>query len=145
MSELPVDPTVIARLGEISAQYGLDLIEYTAGSTTVRVTSDLSPVTVTGRPLQLASSQAAGEKLKSGGTPVFAPIMGVYYRSPSPGEPPFVEIGDHVSAGDPIGTIEAMKVFSEVISEVTGVVVAIPAENGKLVHAGDSLIVVEEA
>lgn len=145
MSELPVDPTVIARLGEISAQYGLDLIEYTAGSTTVRVTSDLSPVTVAGRPLQIASSQAAGEKLKSGGTPVVAPIMGVYYRSPSPGEPPFVEIGDHVSAGDPIGTIEAMKVFSEVISEVTGVVVAIPAENGKLVHAGDCLIVVEEA
>ena len=145
MSELPVDPTVIARLGEISAQYGLDLIEYTAGSTTVRVTSDLSPVTVAGRPLQIASNHAAGEKLKSGGTPVVAPIMGVYYRSPSPGEPPFVEIGDHVSAGDPIGTIEAMKVFSEVISEVTGVVVAIPAENGKLVHAGDCLIVVEEA
>ncbi|MFY8051703.1 MAG: biotin/lipoyl-containing protein [Armatimonadaceae bacterium] len=41
--------------------------------------------------------------------------------------------------------MEAMKVFSEVISEVTGVVVSIPAENGKLVHAGDSLIVVEEA
>lgn len=144
MSELPVDPTVIARLGEISAQYGLDLIEYTSGSTTVRVTSDLSPVTVAGRAPQIASVHASGEKA-SAGTPVVAPIMGVYYRSPSPGEPPFVEIGDHVSAGDPIGTIEAMKVFSEVISEVTGVVVAIPAENGKLVHAGDSLIVVEEA
>ena len=144
MSELPVDPTVIARLGEISAQYGLDLIEYTSGSTTVRVTSDLSPVTVDGRAPQLASGNAVGAK-PSVGTPVVAPIMGVYYRSPSPGEPPFVEVGDHVSAGDPIGTIEAMKVFSEVISEFTGVVVAIPAENGKLVHAGDSLIVVEEA
>lgn len=144
MSELPVDPIVIARLGEISAQYGLDLIEYTSGSTTVRVTSDLSPVTVAGHQAHLASSQSAGDKPHAG-TPVVAPIMGVYYRSPSPGEPPFVEIGDHVSAGDPIGTIEAMKVFSEVISEVSGVVVAIPAENGKLVHAGDSLIVVEEA
>jgi len=144
VSELPVDPTVIARLGEISAQYGLDLIEYTSGSTTVRVTSDLSPVTVAGGAPQIASVHTSGEKA-SAGTPVVAPIMGVYYRSPSPGEPPFVEIGDHVSAGDPIGTIEAMKVFSEVISEVTGVVVAIPAENGKLVHAGDSLIVVEEA
>ncbi|MEY3602501.1 MAG: hypothetical protein RL169_1745 [Armatimonadota bacterium] len=144
MSELPVDPTVIARLGEISAQYGLDLIEYTTGSTTVRVTSDLSPVTVAGRVSHLVSSQSAGDK-PSVGTPVIAPIMGVYYRSPSPGEPPFVELGDHVSAGDPIGSIEAMKVFSEVISEVSGVVVAIPAENGKLVHAGDSLIVVEEA
>jgi acetyl-CoA carboxylase biotin carboxyl carrier protein len=71
--------------------------------------------------------------------------MGVYYRSPSPGEPAFVEIGDHVAIGDPIGTIEAMKVFSEVISEVAGVIVAIPAENGNLVHSGDSLVVIEEA
>ncbi len=144
MSDLPVDPTVIARLGEISAQYGLDLIEYTSGATTVRITSDLSPVTVAGSAPLNTSVLTAGDRA-SDGTPIVAPIMGVYYRSPSPGEPPFVEVGDHVSAGDPIGTIEAMKVFSEVISEVTGVVVSIPAENGKLVHAGDSLIVVEEA
>ncbi len=144
MSDLPVDPTVIARLGEISAQYGLDLIEYTSGATTVRITSDLSPVTVTGS-APLKTSVLTGGDRASDGTTIVAPIMGVYYRSPSPGEPPFVEVGDHVSAGDPIGTIEAMKVFSEVISEVTGVVVSIPAENGKLVHAGDSLIVVEEA
>lgn len=144
MSDLPVDPTVIARLGEISAQYGLDLIEYTSGATTVRITSDLSPVTVAGSAPLKTSVLTAGDRA-SDGTPIVAPIMGVYYRSPSPGEPPFVEVGDHVSAGDPIGTIEAMKVFSEVISEVTGVVVSIPAENGKLVHAGDSLIVVEEA
>ncbi len=144
MSDLPVDPTVIARLGEISAQYGLDLIEYTSGATTVRITSDLSPVTVAGSSPVKTSVLTVGDRA-SDGTPIVAPIMGVYYRSPSPGEPPFVEVGDHVSAGDPIGTIEAMKVFSEVISEVTGVVVSIPAENGKLVHAGDSLIVVEEA
>lgn len=144
MSELPVDPTVIARLGEISAEYGLDLIEYTSGSTTVRVTSDLSPVTVSGCLTPLVSGLFVGDK-PSVGTPVVAPIMGVYYRSASPAEPPFVDIGDHVSAGDPIGTIEAMKVFSEVISEVSGVVVAIPAQNGTLVHAGDSLIVIEEA
>lgn len=144
MSDLPVDPTVIARLGEISAQYGLDLIEYTSGATTVRITSNLSPVTVAGCAPLKTSVLTAGDRA-SDGTPIVAPIMGVYYRSPSPGEPPFVEVGDHVSAGDPIGTIEAMKVFSEVISEVTGVVVSIPAENGKLVHAGDSLIVVEEA
>jgi acetyl-CoA carboxylase biotin carboxyl carrier protein len=144
VSDLPVDPNVVARLGEISAQYGLDLIEYTAGTTTVRVTSNLSPVMVAGT-ARIPVVASGSVDAPSAGTPVSAPIMGVYYRSPSPGEPPFVEIGDHVTAGDPIGTIEAMKVFSEVISEVTGVVVGIPAENGKLVHAGDSLIVVEEA
>lgn len=144
MSDLPVDPVVVARLGEISAQFGLELIEYTSGSTTVRVTSNLSPVMVAGSIRQASTASGGGDKSVSG-TPVVAPIMGVYYRSPSPGEPPFVEIGDHVSAGDPIGTIEAMKVFSEVISEVSGIVIGIPADNGKLVHAGDSLIVVEEA
>lgn len=144
MSDFPVDPTVITRLGAISAQYGLDLIEYTSGTTTVRVTSDLSPVMVAGTPSVALPSTTVADKSPSG-TPVAAPIMGVFYRSPSPGEPPFVEIGDHVNAGDPIGTIEAMKVFSEVISDITGTVVSIPAENGKLVHAGDSLIVIEEA
>jgi biotin carboxyl carrier protein len=99
---------------------------------------------VAGSIRQASTASCGGDKSVSG-TPVVAPIMGVYYRSPSPGEPPFVEIGDHVSAGDPIGTIEAMKVFSEVISEVSGIVIGIPADNGKLVHAGDSLIVVEEA
>ena len=144
MSDLPVDPTVVARLGEISARFGLDLIEYTSGSTTVRVVSDLSPVVVSGRVRQPSLPSVGTEKTVDG-TPVKAPIMGVYYRSPSPGEPAFVEFGDHVAVGDPIGTIEAMKVFSEVTSEVAGVIIAIPAENGKLVHAGDSLIVIEEA
>ena len=144
MSDLPVDPIVVARLGEISARFGLELIEYTSGSTTVRVVSDLSPVVVSGNVRQSLSPSLGIEK-KLDGTPVKAPIMGVYYRSPSPGEPAFVEVGYHVAVGDPIGTIEAMKVFSEVISEVAGVIVSIPAENGKLVHSGDSLVVIEEA
>jgi acetyl-CoA carboxylase biotin carboxyl carrier protein len=144
VSDLPVDPNVVTRLGEISALYGLELIEYTSGSITVRVVSDLSPVVVTGNVRQ-SSQSSIGIENKLDGTPVRAPIMGVYYRSPSPGEPVFVEIGDHVAVGDPIGTIEAMKVFSEVISEVAGVIIAIPAENGKLVHSGDSLVVIEEA
>ena len=144
MSDLPVDPIVVAQLGEISARFGLELVEYTSGSTTVRVLSDLSPVIVSGN-VRHSLLPSFGIEKKLDGTPVKAPIMGVYYRSPSPGEPAFVEVGDHVAVGDPIGTIEAMKVFSEVISEVAGVIIAIPAENGKLVHAGDSLLVIEES
>jgi acetyl-CoA carboxylase biotin carboxyl carrier protein len=144
VSDLPVDTIVVARIGDISARFGLELIEYTSGSTTVRVVSDLSPVVVSGNVRQSLLPSLGIEK-KLDGTPVKAPIMGVYYRSPSPGEPAFVEVGDHVDVGDPIGTIEAMKVFSEVISEVAGVIIAIPAENGKLVHAGDSLLVIEES
>ena len=71
---------------------------------------------------------------------VIAPLVGVFYRSPSPTEPPFIEVGDKVEVGTELGVIEAMKVFSPLPSEVAGEVVEIPAVNGKLVHEGDVLI-----
>jgi len=73
---------------------------------------------------------------------VKAPMTGVFYRAPAPGEPPFVEPGDHIEVGQVIGLIEAMKVFSEVPSEVAGRVVEIPAKNAELVHQDQALVVV---
>jgi acetyl-CoA carboxylase biotin carboxyl carrier protein len=78
------------------------------------------------------------------GRVIEAPVMGVFYRSPAPGEPPFVDVGDTVESGQPVGMIEAMKVFSEVLCEVTGRVIDIPAKNGALVQPGERLVVVEE-
>jgi len=72
-----------------------------------------------------------------------APVMGVFYRAPKPGEPPYIEVGDIVEDGQPIGMIEAMKVFSEVLSEVSGRVREIPARSGALVHPGETLVIVE--
>lgn len=72
-----------------------------------------------------------------------APVMGVFYRAPAPGAPAFVEVGDHVEVGQPVGVIEAMKVFSEVLSEVAGRVREIPVKNGALVHPHETLIVLE--
>lgn len=72
-----------------------------------------------------------------------APVMGVFYRSPAPNEPPFVEIGDPVEVGQIIGMIEAMKVFSEVPTEVAGVIRDIPGRNGALVQPGDPLVILE--
>jgi acetyl-CoA carboxylase biotin carboxyl carrier protein len=69
-------------------------------------------------------------------------MTGVYYRAPAPKEPPFVEVGDHIEVGQPIGLIEAMKVFSEVPSEVSGRVVEMPVKNGELVHQDQVLVVV---
>lgn len=71
---------------------------------------------------------------------IVAPVVGVFYRSPSPDAPPFVEVGDEVDIGTEVGLIEAMKVFSPIPSEVAGEVVAIPVENGKLVQEGEVLV-----
>ncbi len=72
-----------------------------------------------------------------------APVMGVFYRSPAPGEPPFVEVGDTVEVGQIVGMIEAMKVFSEIPSEVAGIVRDFPARNGALVQPGEPLVLLE--
>ena len=70
---------------------------------------------------------------------IVAPLVGVFYRAPAPDAPFFVEVGDRIEVGTDLGLIEAMKVFSPIPSEVAGVIVEIPGENGKLVHQGDVL------
>ena len=79
------------------------------------------------------------------GIRIEAPIMGVFYRTASPDDPPMVEVGDTVEAGQGIGLIEAMKVFSEVKSEVAGVVREIVAANKALVQPGDTLVILDAA
>ncbi len=72
-----------------------------------------------------------------------SPMTGVFYRTPAPDQPNYVEVGDEIEVGQTVGLIEAMKVFSEVPSEVAGRIVDIPAVSGKLVQAGDVLVVVD--
>lgn len=71
---------------------------------------------------------------------IVAPLVGVFYRSPSPDAAPFVEVGSIIEVGSEVGLIEAMKVFSPIPSEVAGEIVDIPAENSKLVREGDVLV-----
>ena len=73
---------------------------------------------------------------------IMAPMVGVFYRASSPEALSYIEVGDSIEEGQTIGVIEAMKVFSEIPSEISGEVVEIPARNGKLVHQGDTLVVV---
>ena len=73
---------------------------------------------------------------------IVSPMVGIFYRSPSPSDPSFVEIGDRVEVGQTVGLVEAMKVFNEIVSEVEGVIVAIHAQNSDLVESGSSLMLV---
>jgi acetyl-CoA carboxylase biotin carboxyl carrier protein len=79
------------------------------------------------------------------GIPLAAPLTGVFYRTSTPGGPPFVEVGDTVEAGAVVGLIETMKIFNEVLAERGGRIAAILAESGQLVHAGDALMTIEDA
>lgn len=74
-----------------------------------------------------------------------SPMMGVFYRAPTPEDPPLVSVGDIISVGQTIGLIEAMKVYSELPSEVAGRVVEIAIENGKMVRQGQAILYVEPA
>jgi acetyl-CoA carboxylase biotin carboxyl carrier protein len=76
---------------------------------------------------------------------VQAPLTGIFYRAPSPGAMPYVAEGDHVSVGQIIGLIEAMKLFNEIKSDLAGRVVRVCAESGALVKAKQALIEVEPA
>ena len=77
------------------------------------------------------------------GIAIVAPLTGVFYSSPSPSSAQFVEVGQPVQAGQAVCIIEAMKVFNEIKSEVSGTVMAIVAKNGQLVQKGEALIRVQ--
>ena len=74
------------------------------------------------------------------GTPITSPMNGIFYGSPSPGSPSFVKEGETVQAGQVVGLIEAMKVFNEIPSTVSGTVLKLVAETGALVQPGDVLL-----
>jgi len=76
---------------------------------------------------------------------IVAPLTGVYYRSPSPGAEPYVREGGQVNAGQVIGLIEAMKLFNEIKSDVTGTVRRLAAGDGELVKVRQLLIEVDPA
>ena len=81
----------------------------------------------------------------AGEVDVPAPLLGNFYCAPRPGEPPFVKVGDVIGEDTSIGIIEVMKLMNSVRAGVAGTVVALLAEDGKVVEAGQALIRVKVA
>ena len=78
------------------------------------------------------------------GHEITSPLVGTFYRSPSPDASAFVEIGDQVEVGQTLCIVEAMKVFNEITADRAGMVIAIPMQNGQLVQVGQVLMVLDE-
>lgn len=74
---------------------------------------------------------------------VTSPIVGTFYRAPSPEAAPFVEIGSRVKKGQVLCIIEAMKLMNEIESEVDGIVIKILVDNGQPVEYGEPLFLIE--
>jgi acetyl-CoA carboxylase biotin carboxyl carrier protein len=85
------------------------------------------------------------EEAPAGTVIVRSPLSGVFYRSPSPSSPAFVEAGDAVTAGQVLCIIEAMKLMNEITSEVNGVVVKILVENGTAIENQQPLMHIRTA
>lgn len=94
-------------------------------------------------PAPAASPAAAAAPSVPTGHVVKSPMVGTFYRSPSPGAKAFVEIGDTVKSGQTICIIEAMKLLNEIECDKDGVVKAILVENGQPVEFGEPLLVIE--
>ncbi|OGR57247.1 MAG: acetyl-CoA carboxylase, biotin carboxyl carrier protein [Elusimicrobia bacterium GWA2_69_24] len=92
-----------------------------------------------------AAAPAGAAAMPANTVAIKSPMMGVFYRSPTPSSPPFVREGDVVKPGDVIALIEAMKVFNDLKSDVAGKVVRIMIENGKPVKVGQEILWVEAA
>jgi acetyl-CoA carboxylase biotin carboxyl carrier protein len=77
------------------------------------------------------------------GSAIESPSVGLFWRAPAPGAPPFVEVGDRVSPGDTVAIVEVMKLMNHVVATVEGVVTAILVENGAAVEFGQALVVID--
>ena len=85
---------------------------------------------------EIEITEGEGHQLKS-------PMVGTFYRAPSPGAPSFIEVGQSVTKGQTLCIIEAMKLLNEIESDATGTVTAILVENGQPVEYGQPLFLIE--
>ncbi len=86
--------------------------------------------------LTIAASLPTGPKLVD----MVSPMVGTFYSAPAPSEPPFVEVGDRIKAGQTVCIIEAMKLMNEIEAEVSGQIVEILVSNGSPVEFGQQLM-----
>lgn len=152
MTDIDSSPEFLRRLVEIVAEHNLAELEVEQDGVQIRIKGmseqpQIAPAPVVvshSAPVAHAAPPAAPvAATRSHLIAIESPMVGTFYRSPTPEDPPFIKPGDVVSIGQTVGLIEAMKVYSEVPAEVGGRVVELAAENGKLVQMGQAIAYVE--
>ena len=142
-----MDLRKIKKLIEMLQESDLNEIEVKEGEESVRINRKKGDVEI---PQQIVAPQVQSKEIvenvdepEENLSFIQSPMVGTFYRSPAPGKPPFVEIGQRVKKGDTICIIEAMKKMNQVKSEFDGKIVDIKVENGQPVEFNESLVSIE--
>jgi len=147
-----MDLRKLKKLIDLVEESGISELEITEGEEKVRISRGVpavtgaSPQVVThavaaplaappAAPLVVEEVQPEGQVLKS-------PMVGTFYRAPTPGGKAFVEVGQTVNAGDTVCIIEAMKLLNEIEADRAGVIKAVLVENGQPVEYGHALMLI---
>jgi acetyl-CoA carboxylase biotin carboxyl carrier protein len=148
-----MDIRKVKKLIEMLEESSLAEIEINEGEESIRISrvSSATPhvfqapaMAAQAAPAPVAAPAAGAEPAAApAGHKIASPMVGTFYRAPSPGSKPFVELGQSVSVGDTLCIIEAMKMLNEIESDKAGVVKAILKENGQPVEYGETLVVIE--
>lgn len=144
-----MDLRKLKKLIDLVQESGISELEVTEGEEKVKIVKSSSQA-VTAAAATPASAPAPGHAPEPTAAPaavpghvVKSPMVGTFYRSPSPGTKPFIEVGDTVKSGDTICIIEAMKLLNEIECDKDGVIKAILVENGQPVEYGEPLVVID--
>ena len=144
-----MDIRKIKKLIEMLQESDLKEIEVSQGDESVRILRD-SFVRTNGnkiiqQPEVLSAEPEIQQKIetsKAEGNVITSPIVGTFYRKPSPDKDPFIRVGETVEKGDVLCIIEAMKMMNEIKSDFSGKVVSIDLEDGEPVEFGQSIITI---
>ena len=145
-----MDLRKLKKLIDLVQESGIAELEITEGEEKVKIVKGgvvsvaaAQPVAIAAAPVAAATAAAPAAEPEPGqeGHVVKAPMVGTFYRSPSPDAKVFVEVGQAVKEGDTICIIEAMKLMNEIEADASGVVKAILVENGQPVEYGQPLFI----
>ncbi|OOE86261.1 acetyl-CoA carboxylase biotin carboxyl carrier protein [Salinivibrio sharmensis] len=152
-----MDIRKIKKLIELVEESGISELEIAEGEESVRISrsSPAAPAQMvapqyaapaTPAPAPAAPEASAAEPASApqpSGHQVLSPMVGTFYRAPSPESSPFVEVGTQVNEGDALCIVEAMKMMNQIQADKSGVVKAILCEDGQPVEFDEPLVIIE--
>ena len=137
-----MDLRKLKTLIDLVSESGVAELEITEGDDHVKIVNRVNAPAVAAAPAAAVCAPAAPAPAAEDTRTVNSPMVGTFYRSPSPGATPFADVGQRVKAGDTVCIIEAMKLLNEIETEYDGVIKEILVENGQPVEFGQPLFVI---